>query len=139
VIREFSAGGVVLRAFRRKPFLAAIRTKSGRVLALPKGHIEPGESAMEAARREVREETGLEAEALGKLDDVSYWYSRDGERVFKNVAFYLFSYRSGSLDDHDEEVDSAEWVPLEEAPERLSYRGERDVAALAVPRAGEVL
>lgn len=139
MIREFSAGGVVLRAFRRRAFVAAIRTRSGSVLALPKGHIEPGESAVEAARREVREETGLDAEALGKLDDVRYWYSRDRQRVLKNVAFFLFSYRSGSLHDHDDEVESAEWLPLEEAPSRLSYRGERDVAALAIPRAGEVL
>jgi 8-oxo-dGTP pyrophosphatase MutT (NUDIX family) len=109
------------------------------VLALPKGHIEPGESAVEAARREVREETGLEAEAVGKLDDVRYWYSREGQRVLKNVAFFLFAYRSGRLQDHDDEVESAEWLALEEAQSRLSYRGDRDIAALAVPRVGEVL
>ena len=134
--REFSAGGVVVRRFRGRPFLAAVRLRRGTVLALPKGHPEPGEAAVDAARREVREETGLDAEPLGKLDDVRYFYVRDGRRVLKIVSFFLFRYRSGSVHDHDDEVEGAEWVPLEEAPKALSYVGERQVAALAVARAG---
>ena len=133
MIREFSAGGVVLRTFRGRPFVAAIRVKGGTVLALPKGHIEPGERAEDTARREVREETGLEAVSLGKLDDVRYWYARGGERVLKVVSFFLLRYRAGSLRDFDRhETDGAEWVPLENAPERLAYRGERDVSRLAL-------
>ncbi|MFN2616649.1 MAG: NUDIX hydrolase [Thermoleophilaceae bacterium] len=131
--REFSAGGVVLRRFRGRPFLAAVRPRPD-VLALPKGHPDQGESMVEAATREVREETGLAAELVEKLGDVRYWYARDGERVFKLVSFYLFRYRSGSVRNHDHEVVAAEWIPLEEAPERLSYRGERDMADLALQR-----
>jgi len=55
----------------------------------------------------------------------------------KVVAFFLFRYRSGSLRDHDEEVLSAEWIPLEEAPELLTYKGERAVAAAALSRLGQ--
>lgn len=136
MIREFSAGGVVLRTFRGRSFLAAIRVKEGTVLALPKGRIDPGERAEQTAVREVREETGLEAVSLGKLDDVRYWYARDGERVLKVVSFFLLRYRAGSVRDHDPvETDGAEWVGLEEAPRRLSYRGEREVARLALQRA----
>jgi 8-oxo-dGTP pyrophosphatase MutT (NUDIX family) len=134
VIREFSAGGVCVRRFRGREFVAAVRVKDGAVLALPKGHIDPGESAPEAARREVREEAGVQGELLEKLGDVKYWYSRDGERVMKVVSFFLLRYRSGSVDDHDDEVDSAEWVPLEDAPRLLSYRGERDMADTALSR-----
>ena len=138
MIREFSAGGVALRRFRGREFVAAVRVKNGTVLALPKGHIDAGESAAEAAAREVREEAGIDARLEEKLGDVKYWYSRDGQRVMKVVSFFLFRYRSGSVRDHDFEVDSAEWIPLEEAPKQLSYRGEREMAeaALAARRSG---
>jgi 8-oxo-dGTP pyrophosphatase MutT (NUDIX family) len=136
VIREFSAGGVALRRFRGRHFVAAVRVKDGTVLALPKGHIDPGESAAQAAAREVREEAGIEAELIEKLGDVRYWYHRDGQRVLKVVSFFLFRYRSGSVRDHDHEVDSAEWVPLEDAPRLLAYRGERDMAKAALSSLG---
>ena len=132
MIREFSAGGVVVRRFQGRPFMAAVRVKDGTVLALPKGHIDPGESAAEAAAREVREETGLDATLVEKLGDVRYWYQRGGERVLKVVSFFLFRYRSGSVRNHDHEVDSAEWVPLEEAPSLLAYKGERQMAEAAM-------
>jgi 8-oxo-dGTP pyrophosphatase MutT (NUDIX family) len=132
VIREFSAGGVAVRRFRGRDFLAAVRVKGGTVLALPKGHIDGGESAAEAAAREVREEAGVESELVEKLGDVRYWYSREGQRVMKVVSFFLFRYRSGSVRNHDHEVDSAEWVPLEDAPSKLSYKGEREMAEAAL-------
>ncbi len=134
MLREFSAGGVVLRRFRGRPFLVAVRLKGGKVLALPKGHIDPGENAPQAAEREVREEAGVEADLDEKLGDVRYWYQRDGQRVLKVVTFFLFRYRSGSVDDHDDEVESAEWVPLDDAPRLLSYKGEREMAELALSR-----
>ena len=132
MIREFSAGGVAVRRFRGRDFLAAVRVKHGTVLALPKGHIDGRESAAQAAAREVREEAGVEGELVEKLGDVRYWYSRDGERVMKVVSFFLFRYRSGSVRNHDHEVDSAEWVPLEDAPSKLSYKGEREMAEAAL-------
>ena len=135
MIREFSAGGVLVRNFNGRPFMAAVRVKRGTVLALPKGHIDPGESAAEAAEREVREEAGLQGALVGKLGDVKYWYQRDGQRVMKVVSFFLFRYRSGSVRDYQrEEVDGAEWVPLDEAPRLLAYRGEREMAETALSR-----
>ena len=131
---EFSAGGVAVRRFRGRPFVAVITTFKG-ALALPKGHPDPGESAVDAALREVREEAGIDTVLLEKLDDTRYWYVKRGERRFKIVTFFLLRYRSGSVRHHDDEVSSASWIPLEEAPQRLSYPGERDVAA----RATEVL
>ena len=140
MIREFSAGGLVVRRMRGREFLAVVLVKSGTARALPKGHIEPGESALEAAAREVREETGLTPTGGDKLGDVKYWYVRkwsDGERVFKVVSFFLFRHGSGSLRDFDPgEVDGAEWIPLAEAPKLLAYRGEREMAARALERIG---
>lgn len=137
MIREFSAGGVCVRQMRGRDYVAAVRVKGGTVLALPKGHIEKGEKGAEAAAREVREEAGVTGELVEKLGDVRYWYSRDGQRVMKNVAFFLFRYRSGSVRDHDHEVDSAEWVPLEDAPRLLAYRGEREMAEAALSALGQ--
>jgi 8-oxo-dGTP pyrophosphatase MutT (NUDIX family) len=97
------------------------------VLALPKGHVDPGETPEQAAEREVREEAGVEADLEGKLDDVRYWYQRGGKRILKVVSFYLFEYRSGSVKDHDDEVEEARWIPLERAERELSYKGERDM------------
>jgi 8-oxo-dGTP pyrophosphatase MutT (NUDIX family) len=129
--REFSAGGVVIRRFHGRSFVCAVRPR-GDVLALPKGHPSGRESMLEAATREVREETGLVADPVEKLGDIRYWYVRGGERVLKVVSFFLFRYRSGSVKNHDLEVESAEWIPLEEAPARLAYKGEREMVSAAI-------
>jgi 8-oxo-dGTP pyrophosphatase MutT (NUDIX family) len=131
MIREFSAGGLVIRNLRGRPHVAVVRVRD-QILALPKGHPGEGESAQDAALREVREETGLEATPVEKLGDIRYWYARDGDRVLKIVSFFLLRYRSGRLEDHDHEVEEALWIPLEEAPARLAYRGEREMAETAL-------
>ncbi|MEA2418116.1 MAG: hypothetical protein QOE60_322 [Thermoleophilaceae bacterium] len=133
MIREFSAGGVVLRCMQGREHVAVVRVRD-EILALPKGHPDGDETAAEAARREVREETGLEAELVEQLGDVNYVYVRGGRRVSKTVEFFLFRYRSGDVADHDHEVEEALWMPLEEAPELLSYKGEREMAVAAVSR-----
>jgi 8-oxo-dGTP pyrophosphatase MutT (NUDIX family) len=135
-IREFSAGGVVVRRMQGRPFVAVVRVRE-QILALPKGHPFGDESPDEAAEREVREETGLEADLVEKLDDIRYWYARNGRRVMKTVSFFLFRYRSGSVANHDHEVEEAQWIPLAEAPERLAYKGERDIARSALSRLEE--
>ncbi len=51
------------------------------------------------------------------------------------MEFFLFRYRSGNVEDHDHEVEEALWIPLDEAPERLAYKGEREMAVAALSRA----
>jgi 8-oxo-dGTP pyrophosphatase MutT (NUDIX family) len=105
-----------------------------RVLALPKGHLDGNETPEEAAKREVAEETGVTADLIDKLGDVEYSYERSGRRRNKRVAFYLFKYRSGKLEDHDQEIEDARWMPLEEAAHALTYRGEREIVRRALSR-----
>jgi len=131
--QERSAGGVVVRGDEAIVIVPTRRGAQGqRVLALPKGHVDPGETPDQTALREVREETGVEAELVEKLGDVRYFYQRRGRRIFKRVTFYRFAYLAGSLDDHDDEVEEARWMPLAEAAEALSYEGEREMAARAL-------
>ena len=153
MVREFSAGGVVLRKMRGRWFVAVIepymtrpkkpadRTKPATptVIALPKGAIDDGEKPDQTALREVREETGIQAELVSKLADIKYRYVRnwgDNARVFKIVSFYLLLYRSGRLGqiapEMRIEVQRAFWLPLQDAPTELVYQGEREVAQRAL-------
>jgi 8-oxo-dGTP diphosphatase len=135
--REVSAGGVVVDRGRVLAIVPTRRAADGSlVLALPKGHLDGGESAEQAATREVREETGVQGELVQELGVVRYWYVRNGRRVAKSVRFFLFDYVSGDVADHDEEVLEARWLDLERACEELTYSGEREMArrALAATR-----
>jgi 8-oxo-dGTP pyrophosphatase MutT (NUDIX family) len=130
---EHSAGGVVVRGLDCVVIVPTRRAANGhKVLALPKGHVDPGETPPEAAAREVREEAGVEARLVGELGAVRYWYMRDGRRIAKQVDFFLFEYVSGDVGDHDHEVEHARWLPLAEAARSLTYQGERDMAARAL-------
>jgi 8-oxo-dGTP pyrophosphatase MutT (NUDIX family) len=140
--REFSAGGVLVRRLRGRWMMAAIRPRRDGtpVWALPKGHIDPGESGEQTALREVEEETGARGRSLGKLGDVRYVYTWKGERIFKVVSFFLVRYAGGRLGElppaFRHEVEEVRWVPLEEAPTLLAYKGEREMAAKALDRLG---
>jgi 8-oxo-dGTP pyrophosphatase MutT (NUDIX family) len=137
VRREFSAGAVLVRRLGGRWMVAAIRPggKPPGVWALPKGRIDDGESAEATALREVAEETGAHGRSLGKLGDVRYWFNWRGERVFKVVSFFLVRYEGGRLGDIPEafrhEVAEVRWLPLDEAPRLLAYRGEREMTEKA--------
>jgi 8-oxo-dGTP pyrophosphatase MutT (NUDIX family) len=144
--RELSAGGVLVRRMQGRPFVAAVRPqgKPPGVWALPKGLIDPGETPAETAVRETAEETGVEARLVGKLGDVRYVYTWEGERVFKIVSFFLVRPVRGRIGHlppgMEREVAEARWLPLHDAPSVLAYRGEREMAARAIEAlAGEAL
>ncbi len=150
MIREFSAGGVVVRRMKHRWWIAAIEPQGRRspaskpapresVVALPKGAVDHGETPEQSALREVHEETGVTGEIVAKLKDIKYYYIRswgDHQRVFKIVSFYLVAYKSGRLGNISpamrKEVKRALWIPLDEAANELSYPGEREAAKLAL-------
>ena len=130
---EFSAGGVVVRGDECVVIVPVKRSQDGkRVLALPKGHFSPGESALQAAEREVREETGIEVEPVGELGEARYSYRRRGRTIGKSVKFFLFSYLGGDIADHDEEVEEVRWIDLHEAQHALTHAAEREIVGRAL-------
>ena len=143
--REFSAGVVLVRRMGGRWWFAAVRPQGKRAgtWVLPKGLVDASETPSEAALREGYEETGLHARLSVKLGDVRYVYSWEGERVFKIVSFYL-AHRSGGRigvvpAGMEIEVAEARWIPLDDGPSLLAYKGEREVTAKALdvlPAAG---
>ena len=128
---EQSYGGVTVRG---GDVLVITPAGRRRIMALPKGAPREGETDRETAGREVREETGVTVEVGEPLGDVSYVYRRDGRRIRKVVHYYLCTFVSGSTDDHDDEVDDARWIPLQEARTALTYPGERRLIARAMSK-----
>jgi 8-oxo-dGTP pyrophosphatase MutT (NUDIX family) len=136
--REFSAGGVVVRGEQVVVIVPTRRAADGsRVLALPKGHVDPGETPIQAATREVREETGIVAEPVRELGESRYWYRRDGRTIGKTVQFFLFEHVSGDTADHDDEVEEVRWISLHEALTALSHSAEREMVELALAQLGK--
>ena len=132
-----SAGGVIFRRDDGNGFdIAMVSVKKGTVWCLPKGSIDKGEVPEETAVREVAEETGLRGRVVEKLGEIAYWFYIRGEntRCKKTVHFYLMQYESGDTSGHDWEVDSASWMPIDEALKKANYKGEKEILAMAKNR-----
>ena|SRR5690242_5618326 len=139
--RQVSAGGVVYRKKAAGAEVAIIKVGPVIRWQLPKGIVDEGETPEQAAVREVREETGLNAEIESTLETIEYWYVSGGKtgkvRYHKFVHFYLMKYRSGKTDDHDDEVIEARWVPIVDAIRMLSFKSERELVEKAAELIGK--
>ena len=131
--REFSAGGIVLKD--GKVLLiknAALRDPKKAYWGFPKGHINPREKSSEAALREIKEETGIEAEIVKKLGDSQYVFTRSGEKVFKQVVYYLLKFKSGDIQPQELEVLEVKWFDPEEAMELLTFKKDKEMLNLSL-------
>lgn len=137
MIREFSAGGVVFK--KAKSLILNTESKKNDVLWMvvqhsgylgwifPKGHVEKGETSEEAALREVKEETGIEAKIIQKIGETQYFYTREGEKRFKTAKFFLMEYVSGDGKEHDLETSAIEWLSYDEALKKLTFKDEKKI------------
>ena len=131
-VEETSAGGLILdRSGSPRAALIARRDRRGRLIwSLPKGHLEQGETAEDAAIREVHEETGISGRVLAPLGTIDFWFMADNHKIHKTVHHFLMEAESGELSDADIEVVEVAWVPLDEVSSRLRYADERKLLSL---------
>jgi 8-oxo-dGTP pyrophosphatase MutT (NUDIX family) len=133
--RDKSAGGVASGLLE----IALIATHAGARWQLPKGSVEPGESSLETAIREVEEEAGLQTVDEGFLKTIDYWYwdtyrKPAPELVHKQVDFYLLRMIGGELSAHSYEVDDVGWFTPANILQKLTFDGEKEVVRLALAR-----
>lgn len=132
---QVSSGGVVFRRTKGAIEIAIIAVGEKRRWQLPKGIVNKGENPDQTALREVREETGIDSNLLDLIDKIEYWYyGQNGSkriRFHKIVHFYLLEFRSGSTEDHDQEVEEARWVEIAEAVTMLAFKNEKEIVAKA--------
>jgi len=131
---EISAGGVVYKSEKGEIRVVLINPR-GEIWCLPKGLVEKGESLEEAARREVREETGVKGTIVEKIDkkDIWFFWEEEGKKVrhHKIIYFFLLKYQEGKTENHDKEVKDARWIEIEEAIRLASYRNEKEILTKA--------
>lgn len=130
---EYSSGGVVYRQNGSSFDIALIFRTRHDDWSLPKGHIEVGESREQAALREVKEETGLDARIVLALGEATYFFrKKGGDLVRKTVYHYLLEAVSTELGKPNWEVTEARWVPIVEAQALLSYEKDREIVGKAI-------
>lgn len=137
--REFSAGGVVYRKgkggkvewlMRLPKANPEYRGKIG--WCLPKGWIDEGEKAEEAAVREVREEGGVVAKIVDKLETIKIFFTDPkGEKVMKFITYFVMEYVGEADEGYDEETEKVRWGSLEEVVEMLAYKSEKELVRKA--------
>jgi ADP-ribose pyrophosphatase YjhB (NUDIX family) len=110
--------------------LIARHDRRGRLIwSLPKGHLEAGETAEDAAVREVEEETGIKGRVLAPLGVIDFWFVADGRRIHKTVHHFLLAAAGGELSDDDVEVVEVAWFALPDIAGQLAYADERRLLA----------
>lgn len=136
-VEERSAGGVIIDVRVGIAYIALIarRNRAGRLeWCLPKGHVEPGETLVETAVREVAEETGIHGRALVTLGTIDYWFSTPQFRIHKMVHHYLLEAVGGEITvegDPDHEAIDAQWFRLDAVQRQLTFPNERRIARTA--------
>ena len=131
--QEVSAGGVVFRTVAADDggsrALYLLIRDSYQNWGFPKGHLEPGEQAEDAAVREVSEETGLSEIALrGAIETIDWYFRFRGRLIHKVCHFFLMETTSeATCPQRAEGITACCWVPFDDAVRMVSYANARQV------------
>jgi len=129
-----SAGGVVIHDDK----VLVIYSEKRQTYEFPKGTIDEGESKEAAALREVKEETGYEAEIVESLGDITYEFnSKDGIHYQKTVTYFLMkplSTKNPQPNLQKGEDFTASWMPIDEALNTLTYEDTKELLKEGVKR-----
>ncbi len=135
---ETSAGGLIWRPAVQGDFeVALVRPEGRQTWVLPKGHVEKGETPMEAALREVEEETGYRCHVLSPLTEVRYSFRRSDQFVQKRVLWYWMEpgLKVGKPD--GAEILEVRWLSPEKAAGFLLYPGDLKLLKLVETKIGK--
>jgi 8-oxo-dGTP pyrophosphatase MutT (NUDIX family) len=126
---EFSAGGVVVRKEPGAEPLFLLIRDSYQNWGFPKGHVESGERAEDAALREVAEETGVERlSMLGEIDQIEWVFRFRGQLIHKVCHFYLMeTVDARTSPQRAEGITACRWMPFDEAQSLIGYENARTV------------
>ncbi len=99
----------------------------------PKGHVEKGETDIQAAIRETKEETGISDIRIveGFNEKISYFYRRDGKAVFKEVVFFLGESKTSDVKISFEHI-GFEWLNYDDSMARLTFKNSREMLVKAI-------
>lgn len=129
---EKSAGGVVFKKEDSQTFILVTKHSAHHGWVFPKGLIDEGETESVTALREVKEEGGVEVKIIKELPAIEYFYKFENQTIKKKVTYFLMEYVSGDIADHDWEMEAAEWLPLTQVEDRLTYKTDKQVFQQAI-------
>ncbi len=121
--QEKSCGTIVVKTVGNDKKILLIKNKNGGHWSFPKGHVEKGESEIQTALRETKEETGLDVEIRRDIDPVSVKYSPK-KGVWKEVLYFVSSYKSGEVEIQKEEVADHKWCNFYDAAKIITFDNE---------------
>lgn len=126
--RQFSAGGAVYKTSKKGNIKWLLIKPTGTDRwQLPKGKIDKGESTIEAALREVKEEGGVETKIIKKIGSSSYFYVFEDTKCFKTVTYFLMELVKKTKEGHDNEIDEVKFEEFEKAHELLSFKDDKNI------------
>ncbi|MBG9981401.1 NUDIX domain-containing protein [Facklamia sp. DSM 111018] len=123
--KEKSCGAVIYFSKEKTPYFLLIQHKNGGHWSFPKGHVEPNESEVETALREIKEETGLEVKLDTSFRESTTFSPKEG--VMKDVIYFLACANNPEVIQQIEEVTDSNWLNFEKALSTLTYSSDKQI------------